>query len=198
METFGERIKEVLKRYDLNVNQFTKKIGFTNNTIIGKIVNDSRRNPSLETIQHILRAFPEIDRDWLLLGDGSITGSRPKSGIKYYPGILTPDTFKSDPQSFMKIDGFEDCDVAVQNNTSDMEPLFSKGDILLCRKVDLHIYGNPYIVMIKNMALVRRLFECDKEGFICLKTEDEKHGNLRFEKKSILDLYLILGKLSRL
>lgn len=201
MESFSDRIKSLLNKYDLNVNQLTKKIGYTNNTVIGKIINDPKRKPSYDTLHAILEAFPEINRGWLVMGEGTMTGLGIKKGIKYFPGTLTPGIIKGEPQSYLLITGFEDCSIAVTMQDASMEPTFHRGDILLCKNTDpdLLIYGQAYLIFVKNMLMVRYVTECEKdEDFICLKAENKNHGKLRFEKSIISSLYLVRGKVSRL
>ncbi len=65
-----ERVKEIIRYYGLSISGFEKKIQMSNNSIQTAI----KRTASLkdETLIHILKAFPDISPEWLLLGNGKM------------------------------------------------------------------------------------------------------------------------------
>jgi hypothetical protein len=71
MQTISERIELLIDALDLNINSFSKALGYPNNNVtIGRIVNDKSKKPSLETTEKILRTFPQVNPTWLVIGDG--------------------------------------------------------------------------------------------------------------------------------
>ncbi len=66
-----ERVSKLMQHFNLNKNQFSKEIQAGNNVTVGRIVNE-RRNPSSRTVDLILKRFPQINRDWLLYGNGEM------------------------------------------------------------------------------------------------------------------------------
>ncbi len=66
------RIREILKRYDINSSRLADELDVPRSTI--SHILSERNKPSLEFIQKVLDRFPEIDTDWLLKGKGSIHG----------------------------------------------------------------------------------------------------------------------------
>jgi transcriptional regulator with XRE-family HTH domain len=65
-----ERILEILKIKNLSPAQFADLIGVQRSSISHLI--SGRNKPSLEFIQRILKAFPEINTDWMLSGKGPV------------------------------------------------------------------------------------------------------------------------------
>jgi len=65
-----ERILEILKIKNLSPAQFADLIGVQRSSISHLI--SGRNKPSLEFIQKILKAFPEINTDWMLSGKGPV------------------------------------------------------------------------------------------------------------------------------
>jgi transcriptional regulator with XRE-family HTH domain len=63
-----ERILEILKIKNLTPAQFADLIGVQRSSISHLI--SGRNKPSLEFIQKILKAFPDINSDWILSGKG--------------------------------------------------------------------------------------------------------------------------------
>ena len=65
-----EKLLELMKREKLKPSQLAEKLGI-NPAGISHILS-GRNNPSFELIQKILRCFPRINPDWLLLDSGEI------------------------------------------------------------------------------------------------------------------------------
>ena len=67
MNDYSSRIKQIIKRNDLSIIGFCRRIGLNSSTAIRYIINENRR-PSSKTVDKILEAFPEYNKDWLLYG----------------------------------------------------------------------------------------------------------------------------------
>lgn len=67
-KTVNERIKIIIKHYDLNPNSFSVKMGMRDTTI-RNIISD-RNKPSYDVIMKILSTFEDISPLWLLDGSG--------------------------------------------------------------------------------------------------------------------------------
>ena len=67
MNDYSSRIKQIIKRNDLSIIGFCRRIGLNSSTAIRYIINENRR-PSSKTVDKILEAFPEYTKDWLLYG----------------------------------------------------------------------------------------------------------------------------------
>jgi transcriptional regulator with XRE-family HTH domain len=65
-----DRIREILGKYELSPTQFADAIG-TARPIISHILS-GRNKPSLEVVQKITAAFPDISLPWLLSGVGTM------------------------------------------------------------------------------------------------------------------------------
>lgn len=66
-----ERVMAVMNHYGLNKNSFSMEIGMSNSMTIGRIINEKRK-PIPATLNKIADKCPEINRDWLLTGEGSM------------------------------------------------------------------------------------------------------------------------------
>ena len=65
-----QRVMLIMKHYGMKQRPFAIKVGISPQTLNTTIVNDTK--PSLSLIQDILRAFPEVSAEWLVLGDGDM------------------------------------------------------------------------------------------------------------------------------
>ena len=64
------RISKIIKEKNLSSAKFADEIGVQRSSI--SHVLSGRNKPSLEFIQKILKAYPDIDINWLLSGKGNI------------------------------------------------------------------------------------------------------------------------------
>ena len=79
---FKDRLLALMKHYGHNKNSLSHAVGASNNTIVGRLVNEPDRRPSFEVLSLILKAFPSINPSWLILGVGNMfiqTGNNIKS-----------------------------------------------------------------------------------------------------------------------
>ncbi|MCX7953624.1 MAG: helix-turn-helix domain-containing protein [Bacteroidales bacterium] len=65
-----ERIIAIIKEKNLTLKDFVEKVGIQRSTLSHIITG--RNNPSLELLIKILKTFPDINVEWLLLGVGSM------------------------------------------------------------------------------------------------------------------------------
>jgi transcriptional regulator with XRE-family HTH domain len=65
------RIEKVMKSESMTSGQFAQEIGIQNSTL-SHILNN-RNNPSLDVMKKILNRFPNINSEWLILGQGPMS-----------------------------------------------------------------------------------------------------------------------------
>lgn len=92
------RINLILKAKNITARQFAEEIGIQPSGM--SHIMSGRNNPSLEFVNKVVRRYPEIDANWLLLGRGEMymTGSAgltPGPSPKEKTG-LTPDPSPKD------------------------------------------------------------------------------------------------------
>jgi len=75
-----DRIKKILAIKSITLQDFCKKIGLNSTTTIAKIISEDRK-PSSKTIGRIMKAYPDINYDWLVTGEGSIKGESAEEPI---------------------------------------------------------------------------------------------------------------------
>jgi transcriptional regulator with XRE-family HTH domain len=86
-----DRIREILSRYQLTPTQFADAIG-TARPIVSHILS-GRNKPSLEVVQKIVAAFPDLSLPWLLSGTGPVqsgTATAPSPYIEAEQPTLLP------------------------------------------------------------------------------------------------------------
>lgn len=68
-----ERLQELLKEVGMSASQFADRIGVQRSGI-SHILN-GRNKPSLDLIQKILKTFPGVSAEWLVMGRGDPPGT---------------------------------------------------------------------------------------------------------------------------
>jgi transcriptional regulator with XRE-family HTH domain len=70
MKTVASRIKFIIERHNISSGVFADKISISRSRL--SHILTGRNNPSLEIITEILRSYPDISPDWLILGQGDM------------------------------------------------------------------------------------------------------------------------------
>lgn len=68
--TIGQRLGQVINHSSKSVNQFAVELGERPDKYYNVIKGKS--NPSWEMIENVIRAYPEVDGNWLLKGEGDM------------------------------------------------------------------------------------------------------------------------------
>jgi len=75
------RIQKIIEEQEISLNAFAQEIGVNRSTI--SHILTGRNKPSVEVLQKILKRFPSLSSDWLLLGYGSMHAKNEFSDTKY-------------------------------------------------------------------------------------------------------------------
>ncbi len=103
MTTKEERIKLIRKHFGLSKRQFAELIGMSEITIVK--IESGENKVGANTLRNVLNAFPNINKDWFVLGFGSMLPPD-GSGIAYEGGA--PYT---NPSEFNNSNSYGDGDV---------------------------------------------------------------------------------------
>lgn len=188
--TDTERINELLKYTNLNGRAFAYRIGLKYPDTVYHILR-GRNGISNRLAERIRMAFPEIDRQWLLLGEGEMMSRDQKciqnndtathdnqiplydlaaaSGLSYiFDG-------GAKPVDHIKIPNSMRCDGAIYIHGDSMEPLFRSGDIAVYKKI-----GNTRSILWGEMYLLS--FTYNNEEYTTIKYitkgHDDEHVSL--------------------
>lgn len=71
------RIQKIIDKQGISLNAFAQEIGVNRSTV--SHILTGRNKPSVEVLQKILKRFPELSTDWLLLGNGGMYAKKESS-----------------------------------------------------------------------------------------------------------------------
>ena len=71
MSSPAQRIDTLIKSLNLNINSFSKECGYSTSATIWRLINEGAK-PSAPTLNKICNRFPQVNREWLMTGYGSM------------------------------------------------------------------------------------------------------------------------------
>ncbi len=153
--------------------------------------------------EKIVTKFPEIDRLWLLTGEGQMFADARLRGpqIPLYRLDVEEQirrTSERRPDEELLIPALEGCDLAMIYYGEAMRPTIPAGAIVVLKKADPEavIPGREYVVICQKMVTLRTLRTSDQEGVWRLVAADaERFDELRIARTEIEALYRVEGKL---
>lgn len=101
-------------------------------------------------------------------------------------------------EQHVSIPGVNDkIDFAVKISGNGMQPKYSNGDILLCKKATSNSviqWGKTYVVYTKDQEVIaRRLMPSNRDNYINLATYNEDLPPYELSKDEIIDYYLVIA-----
>lgn len=216
-ESVKDRLLAFIKAKSLSQKRFEQAAGLSNGYI-----NKLRHSPSADKLSHILEAYPDINRIWLLTGEGDmITDKRSASNTstdtkKHYKslplipidamaGQLSGEDFQImeyDCERY-SIPDFDAADFLVTVSGDSMTPTFMSGDILAVRKVETSRlwfqWGKPYVIATRQGCIVKRIMPSEKDGFVEIVSDNkEQYPKYELHSDEIVGVAMVIGLVRRL
>ena len=211
----SERLIEFIENINISRAEFERRSGLANG-----YVKKLKGNLGENKLNDILRAFPNLNRVWLLTGEGDMlnnttTDSSQTHGnintlqntIKYYPnvnGSMGGVQFLDDPNEMVcdiTIPGYSDCKFAINAYGDSMYPLIKSGQIILMSEWSESFidWGRIYLVVKKSgYRVIKRLYPGASDTTITCKSENpETNPPFEIEKSDINKVYLVKGWICR-
>lgn len=213
--TIKERLLAFIEAKNLSVRQFERTCGFSNG-YMRQLVD----SPSTDKLNNIFEAYPEINRIWLLAGEGDMLKQKKSAsvvdteqGIPYYEvenfecgtpagfgGALeatNPDGYFNFP--WIKPDGTTFCVKAHGNSMVNIaDPLHSinHGSYLALRRSQVSTiqWGEVYALATADGYIVKKLMPSDKEGCVrCVSYNADEYPPFDLNVEEIYDYAIVVG-----
>lgn len=210
--TASDIIDKILEHFQLNTKSFSEKIGLDRPQAIYDIQTGKTKNVSPRMADKIISVFPNIDRRWLLTGEGdmirqSSQADVPRRRIRYWAdvdatagGVTLFDDMDEKKYIDMAIPEFGDCTDAVNLYGDSMLPLFKSGQIIILKewRESFIDYGNVYLVITKNgNRMVKYLRRgSDAQHVLCV-SENQDFDPFEIDRSDILRLFIVKGSISK-
>lgn len=212
-KTVKQRLMEYLRSKRITQTEFTKALGVSN-TYIGAM----RKGIGPEKLKKIGELYPDLNRDWLLYGEGEmLVDTCPpevRREVGYETLLLPVEAYAGGLQMWSEGIRASDCtrimspisgvDFAIPIRGDSMEPRFHSGTILLIRRINERAFipwGNPMVIDTENGVLVKNLMPDDSptdssgEEYVIAESCNPKYPPFKVPKSSIYALYRVMGTL---
>lgn len=213
-----QRLIEYLRYSKIGQNKFEKKAGISN----GYIAN-LKSSPSPEKIKQILDAAPDLNRDWLLYGEGEMLKEETEAS-EDTPGAaqlrrvrdvevnivpLIPVEAFAGPIRSMLAEGIADtecrhvpapmpgAELAIPVSGDSMEPTIKDGSILYLARINERAFipwGNVMVLDTENGALVKLVYPSGSDpDAVEARSINPDYPPFDVPKDSIYGIYRVLG-----
>lgn len=212
-----ERIMQYISYRRMTVQTFEFEAHLSNGAV-SKMGDNTRRS----TLDKISNSFPDLNRTWLLTGEGDMLVRNegiveiPLSAIKegVYTGTLVYDIdgtcgVKNRDMYFAEDNVIGSIDLPeisksskiIRANGDSMEPKIHDGNRVVIREImswnDI-FYGQIYLVIMEEYRMIKyiRRYEPDEENYIILRSENKEYDDIKLHKSKIRKLFIVENILS--
>lgn len=217
--TISERIRHFTENQGITIKGFENAAGLSNG-----YVNGIRKGIGSEKLADILRAFPELNRDWLLFGEGEmLTAEAPvveqtKQENEENDGKLIPllplsaeggslDGFDnlgvSLPDCEVIYSPIKDADMAITVSGKSMEPDYPEGCRVVVKRINHALFiewGREYVLDTTNGIVLKTLTPAKDPDYIrctSINPDQQRYAPFEIPKESIRGVYrvhLMMGR----
>lgn len=211
ISTVKGRLLTYLKDKRIPQTEFCKRLGVAS-TYIGVI----RKSIPAEKINRIASLYPDLNRDWLLYGEGEmyITESNDPKKLLQEAGYLVPllpvTAFAGNITAWSQSINASECekvispvqgvDFAIRISGDSMEPDFHDGSIILIKKIDDKAFipwGHPMIVDSSNGVFFKDVYPSTKgKKYVEAKSLNLKYPPLEIPLDCVYGLYRVVTVLN--
>lgn len=177
--TLKERLIEFITYKNLNISRFNRIIG-----VSPAYVQNISNNIGVEIRERIKNAFPELNMDWLLKGDGEMIIATEEKQPKLLDGqkcIKVVPTY-AQGGSLCEIEGqfndydcekiispIIDADMAIMVTGDSMSPEYPNGSRVIIKRINEKAFldwGRTYVLDTCNGIVIKNLYPSTLDGFV--------------------------------
>lgn len=197
-----QRIEAVIKWANMSTNYFARHIGLARGENLYQIKRGNN-GISRDVAQRIVAKFPQIDKLWLLTGDGQMFAEQQLRGaqIPFYNidvehGITNLQQLE--PKSEFVVPQMGACDLAMIYSGRAMGQIVPPGTVVFLRNMDRDeiIPGGEYVIISRKIVTLRIVRAADDGNRLRLVAGDkENYDDIILNVNDILAVYKVTGKL---
>lgn len=172
--TVKERLLEFIKAKRLRQTDVTRALG-----VSSAYISSMRKSLPEEKVVTLCREFPDLNRDWLLYGEGEMLlpeHDGPDLTQGYIVPLLPIEAYAGNLQMWSSGVQLRDCekvvspvpgvDFAIRISGDSMEPEFQNGSMLFIKRINEKAFipwGNPMVIDTENGVLVKAVYPVKRQ-----------------------------------
>lgn len=207
--SIGERFREAVdfllyKKEIENQADLVQKLGLSKGYVSQML--SGKKEPSETAVDALLSAFPEISREWMLTGRGSMNGDNethdgipviPIDAIAGYGNAAFGDLRIED---YYSVGVFKNVDFLIRVSGDSMSPKYCGGDLIACRFIkDLRFFqwGRIYVIDTKSQGIIVKRVEKSPEvdSVVCV-SENPRYDQFEIPTNDISHIALVVGAIT--
>lgn len=211
MTSVKERLQKFLKEERISASEFARKMGLS-----PAYLASMRKSMPEEKVERLTKLFPQINRDWLLYGEGDMYRDMGNSDID--PHKLHRHVVPLVPTQ-AKAGSFDDYALGITENDcrrvyspsadaklaiivkgDSMEPVIHDGTYLFLERIDEKLFipwGSPLVLDTYNGSLVKLLYPSEKgENYLEARSYNKNYPPFQIPTESIVGIYRILCQMT--
>ncbi|MEG1635026.1 MAG: S24 family peptidase [Rikenellaceae bacterium] len=210
--TSWQRLESIIHYARMTTNAFAKSLSLKRSENLYQI-KKGNNGISKELADLIVTKYPEVDKLWLLTGEGNMfsndtTGSIAsgnslrmiiKRGTPFYDVDLmtvAKNRVQLAPAYYIDIPTASDCDFAVKFYGNAMSPVIESGALVFVKEVgtELILFGQVYMVVTPSFAAIRHIgSQPDDPTKVRLVPANALFEVMTISKSDIVSLYVVKG-----
>jgi len=209
MQTAKDRLLLFLNELGVGQKKFESRCGLSNG-----YVNKLRASPSIEVMRKIVGAYPQLNTEWFMTGEGSmlrdtktaVPAAKTASGEEGIPlipieamaGALTGErtVLEYECERYI-IPAFKGADFLIPVKGISMQPTYNAGDIVACRRVPLSDiffqWGKTYVIDTNQGALLKRIKPATNSENVLIVSDNKDYDPFELPREAIHAVALVVG-----
>lgn len=211
MSTVKERLQLFLKEEGIRASEFARRMELS-----PAYLASMRKSMPEDKVEKLTKLFPQINRDWLLYGEGDMyrdmgdpeinphklhkhmvplvpTQAKAGSFDNYMMGVTEDQCYRI----YCPVAGAK---LAIRVKGESMEPVIHDGTILFLEKINDKAFipwGSPLVLDTENGSLVKMLYPSDKgEEYLEARSYNKDYPPFQVPTESIIGIYRILYQMT--
>ncbi len=197
-----QRLEAVIRWANMSTNYFARHIGLARGENLYQIKRGNN-GISLNLADRVVKAYPEINKLWLLTGEGEmfIATKGRGSQIPFYDSDLELTIREYEDREAdcrLAIPDIIDCDLAMRYMGQAMGSYLPAGSVVFLKKLDLNtiIPGREYVIVGRKIITLRTVRTADSPKQLRLVAADSEHfDEMSIAKNEIEAVFAVQGKL---
>lgn len=202
--TSWQRLEQVVKWAGISTNKFALSIGLKRSENLYQIKRGAF-GISKELSSLITQKYPQINRAWLLTGDGQMltgaaaAGIDPETAVPFFNIDATQlqdlDLKSTSPRFFLSIPSVSKADFAAQCMGNSMVPEIPNGSIVVLKRVDIDTFlpGSSYLIITKDFSTIKviRTVAGDNTKLLLVPRNTVDFDEVTIDKNKIKKLFAV-------